>query len=158
MYTVEEFETLYRENLDRVFGYAIRCVGSRGLAEELTSDAFLALFRVREKIDAGRAAPWLLTVVKNLSVDHWRRQAVEQRHLQQIKEPATLPGSGEAELSVEQMLADPALKPEHRTCLLMRYVHGMERPDIAKATGMTENQVKSCLQYGLVILRKSMRQ
>ena len=46
------------------------------------------------------------------------------------------------------------LKPAHRACLILRYAYGMERSEIARATGMTEMQVKSALQYGLQLLRQ----
>jgi DNA-directed RNA polymerase specialized sigma24 family protein len=32
----------------------------------------------------------------------------------------------------------------------------MERDEIVKATGLTANQVKSCLQYGLELLRRQL--
>jgi DNA-directed RNA polymerase specialized sigma24 family protein len=48
----------------------------------------------------------------------------------------------------------PQLKPIHRTCLILRYVYDMERAEIAVRVGLTENQIKSCLQYSLELLRK----
>jgi DNA-directed RNA polymerase specialized sigma24 family protein len=53
------------------------------------------------------------------------------------------------------MLEHPSLKPEHRVCLTLHYVHGMENREITSYTGLTANQVKSCLQYGLKLLRKA---
>lgn len=150
VYSTEEFEALYRQHADAMFRYALRCVSRRDLAEEITSDAFLALYRCREKPEAGRVAPWLFTTVRNLATDQWRRKAVEQRYLNHVQEPVAQPQM----VFSESVLADPALKKEHRACLILRYVHGRERNEIAQLTGLTENQVKSCLQYGLVILRK----
>jgi len=150
VYSTEEFEALYRQHADSMFRYALRCVSRRDLAEEITSDAFLALYRCREKPEAGRVAPWLFTTVRNLATDQWRRKAVEQRYLNTVQEPVAQPQM----VFSESVLADPALKPEHRACLILRYVQGRERNEIAQLTGLTDNQVKSCLQYGLVILRK----
>jgi RNA polymerase sigma-70 factor (ECF subfamily) len=47
------------------------------------------------------------------------------------------------------------LKPIHRTCIVLRFVHGMTRAEIAEATELTETQVKGHLQYGLTLLRKA---
>ena len=49
-----------------------------------------------------------------------------------------------------------ALKPVHRVCLILRYVHGMERGEIARETGLSETQVKGHLQYGRRLLRQQL--
>ena len=51
-------------------------------------------------------------------------------------------------------LRAPELKPVHRACLHLRYVHDLDRADIAKRLGLTEIQVKGHLQYGRELLRK----
>jgi RNA polymerase sigma-70 factor, ECF subfamily len=152
VYTAEEIDSIYREHAPRVFRQALRSAGQREVAEDITSDTFLTLYRAPERLAESRLLPWLLTVARNLAMDHWRRRAVEERHLQTVAEPVAAPDTGE----VESLFADPALKPEHRACLLLRYQHGLERMEIAARLGMTENQVKSALQYGLVILRRSL--
>jgi DNA-directed RNA polymerase specialized sigma24 family protein len=54
------------------------------------------------------------------------------------------------------LLHHESLKPEHRVCLELRYRRGMTRTEIAAHTGLTDNQVKSCLQYGLRLLRAAL--
>jgi DNA-directed RNA polymerase specialized sigma24 family protein len=79
---------------------------------------------------------------------------LEQRHYQRFT-PA--PGESVSPADLESFLIDcRSLKPEHRVCLTLRYLHGMNRSEIATHTGLTENQVKSCLQYGLQLLRKAL--
>jgi DNA-directed RNA polymerase specialized sigma24 family protein len=57
---------------------------------------------------------------------------------------------------LERWMFDSAdLKPVHRTCLVLRYVHEMSRAEIAETTGLSETQVKGHLQYGLTLLRKA---
>ncbi len=53
------------------------------------------------------------------------------------------------------MLECADLKPVHRTCLMLRYVYGMTRAEIADKTGLSETQVKGHLQYGLKLLREA---
>lgn len=144
------FERIYRRHIDAVFRYAVRCAGRREIAEELASEAFLTLYRHIGEIDQGRLPAWLFTVVKNLAMDYWRHKGVEERHSEALRpEPAT------QENKVEKwILEDPSLKPAHRACLILRYIHGMDRLEIVKRTGLTDNQVKSNLQYGLTLLRK----
>ena len=61
------------------------------------------------------------------------------------------------EPSVEVWLREATgLKPVHRACLILRYVHGMTRAEIAGRLGLTDNQVKGHLQYSLTILRRDL--
>lgn len=83
-------------------------------------------------------------------MDYWRRRAIETNHLRQFDHPSKSPQS---ELSCD-LFDSTALKPVHRVCLILRYVHGLERREIAASSGLSENQVKGHLQYALQLLRK----
>ena len=144
------FEELYRQHVQAVFRYAMRVTGRKEQAEDLTSDAFLALYRNLDGIDQTQLPAWLLTVVRNRARDLWRHQAVEQRYAEQFPEPTSVePGPME-----HWILESPELTPVQRTCLMMRYGYGMTRAEIAAKTGLRETQVKGHLQYALVVLRK----
>ncbi len=144
---------MYSRHVAAVYRYAVRCVGRPEIAEELVGDAFLTLHKAFDSIDQGLLPGWLLTVVRNRSVDFWRRQAVERRWLaDRPPEPVTKTAP-----SVEDWLdAAPALKPIHRACLVLRYVHGCERREIASRLGLSETQVKGHLQYARQLLRKEL--
>ncbi|MBL8177589.1 MAG: RNA polymerase sigma factor [Bryobacterales bacterium] len=146
---LKEFEQVYREEVDHVFRYAMGCTGRREVAEEIASETFLALYRNFPGVDASWRKAWLLRVAKNLAVNHWRKRQRER----ELPEHTDLPGVSGIPESAESILDHEALKPAHRACLILRYVHGMEREEIVAATGMSLNQVKSCLQYGLKLLR-----
>ena len=149
---MERFEETYRRRFGAVFRFAIHCVGKRELAEDLTSEAFLELYRNWDKIDQRRLPGWLIAVVKNRAVDHWRRASREELYGEAPVEART-----EFDLRLGIFLEEnEALKPPHRACLILRYVHGMSREEIAQRLGMTGNQVKSYLQYGLQLLREEL--
>jgi RNA polymerase sigma-70 factor (ECF subfamily) len=144
------FEELYRAHVRAVFRFALSVAGTRETAEDLTSDAFLALYRNLDAIDQAQLPAWLLTVVRNRARDLWRRQSVEQRYAgAALNEPAVRSSGAE-----RWILETADLKPVHRACLILRYVHGMTRAEIASRTGLTESQVKGHLQYALTLLRK----
>lgn len=148
---MKEFEELYHQHAGAVFRFALRCVSRRDLAEDLTSEAFLALYRNLDQIDTSLLPSWLFTVVRNRARDHWRRQAVEQRYAEQPVDPPV----AEPPALERWLLESGDLKPVHRACLMLRYVHGMTRAEIAAKTGLSETQVKGHLQYGLELLRKA---
>jgi RNA polymerase sigma-70 factor (ECF subfamily) len=148
------FEELYRKHVHAVFRFAMSVVGQRETAEDLTSEAFLALHRNLDAIDQALLPGWLLTVVRNRARDLWRRKAVEDRFLERLAE--TTAPAVEPLLPLEHWILDsPELRPIHRTCLILRYVHDMTRAEIAAKTGLSETQVKGHLQYGLALLRKT---
>jgi RNA polymerase sigma-70 factor, ECF subfamily len=150
VYTLGAFEDLYRQHLQAVFRYAMRVAGRTDAAEDLTSEAFLALYRNLDGIDQAQLPAWLLTVVRNRARDLWRRRAVEQRYAEQFPESAAVDPD-----PMEQRILDcPELTPVQRSCLMLRYGYGMTRAEIAAKTGLRETQVKGHLQYALVVLRK----
>jgi len=144
------FDDIYRRHVDAVFRFAVRCVGRRDVAEDITSEVFLELHRNFESLDADRLPAWLFTVARNRARDYWRRQMLEQRFLTEAVKTAP---TTEAPASEGSLFASPALKPVHRVCLVLRYVHGMARSEIAAHTGMSETQVKGHLQYARQLLR-----
>src|SRR5438045_4413456 len=73
---------IYRVALPQVYGYLLPRCGSAALAEDLTSETFLAA--VDASRQGGRAevsTAWLVGVARHKLVDHWRRLEREQRSL-----------------------------------------------------------------------------
>jgi len=149
---MDGFEQSYRRHFGAVFRFAVHCVGRRELAEDLTSEAFLELYRSWATIDPSQLPGWLITVVKNRAVDHWRRASREELYTDPPAQAHT-----DFDLRFEGFLEDnKALKPTHRACLILRYVHGMSREEIAQKLSLTGNQVKGYLQYALQLLREEL--
>ena len=144
-----DFDDAYAKHADAVFRYALRLVARRDVAEDIVSDTFLTLHRNRDSIDFSQLPGWLFAVARNKALDYWRRSKVEQRYL------STLPP---AETSwtppLEMWLAETkTLKPVHRACLILRYVHDLTREEIGRRLGLSETQVKGHLQYARTLLR-----
>jgi RNA polymerase sigma-70 factor (ECF subfamily) len=58
----------------RVFGLAVTMVGDPAVAEEIAQEAFTRAWRHAAAYDArrGRVATWLLSITRNLAIDHLR--------------------------------------------------------------------------------------
>ena len=149
-----EFDEIYAAHAAAVFRYALKCVGRRDVAEDIVSEVFLALHRNMSAVDVSQLPGWLFAVAKHRAVDYWRHAQVEHRYLE------TLPGAEPTwEPTLESWLRESkALKPVHRACLILRYVHEMDRAEIARRLGLTPTQVKGHLQYALTILRRELQQ
>ena len=108
------FEDLYRRHVQAVFRFALSVTGDRATAEDVTSEAFLALYRNLDSIDESLLPGWLLTVARNRARDLWRRRAVEQRYLEQLADaPVAQPAVLETwMLECERSEADPSHVPD----------------------------------------------
>jgi RNA polymerase sigma-70 factor (ECF subfamily) len=147
------FEAAYNEHFQSVFRFALRHTGRRHWAEDITSDTFLALYRNRQNVEEAQLPAWLFTVARNRAIDYWRQRSKEEA-FEGANERLS---QGSADWSsFQELLGHRSLKPVHRVCLVMRFVHGMSREEIARETGLKESQVKGHLQYALKLLRKSM--
>jgi len=149
-----QFEEIYRQHAPAVFRFALSVTRRKDIAEDLTSDAFLLLYRHQASIDATQLPAWLITVVRNRARDLWRHRIVEERYVQsaQADEAAAVVEPP----PLENWILDSAdLKPVHRACVMLRYVYGMTRPEVAARMGLSETQVKGHLQYALKLLRKA---
>jgi len=150
-----KFGEIYRLHGPAVFRVCLRLVSQRAIAEDLTSEVFLALQQAWEKVTDEMIPAWLFTVAKRRAADYWRHRYVEERWEQGYREERLW---SEPEHSLPEILAAcPSLKPIHRICLTLRFEQGMSREEIARHTGLTELQVKGYLQYSLELLRQALR-
>jgi RNA polymerase sigma-70 factor, ECF subfamily len=69
---------LYDEALPTVFGYLLSRCGAVGLAEDLTSETFLAAVAAVRRGGAPVSVPWLIGVARHKLVDHWRAKTREE--------------------------------------------------------------------------------
>jgi RNA polymerase sigma-70 factor, ECF subfamily len=140
---------LYDRALPQVYGYLVRRCGSEALAEDLTSETFLAA------VDACRrgtvpdlTVAWLVGVARHKLVDHWRRQAAEERRLEAV---ASLPVEAPqlvdaAELDERRALAVlGSLGPHHRAALTLRYLDGLSVPRVAAELDRTVHATEALL-------------
>jgi len=68
---------IYRLALPRVYGYLLPRCGSAVLAEDLTSETFLAAVDASRQGGRNEASTaWLVDVARHKLVDHWRRTSL----------------------------------------------------------------------------------
>src|SRR5262249_39333622 len=73
----DAFEVLYRRYVRSFFGLALRRLRDRAQAEDVTQEAFTAVWRSAESYrpERGSAGGWLYTVARNAIVDRMRRNS-----------------------------------------------------------------------------------
>lgn len=132
---------LYDDALPDVYGYlAARC-GSAALAEDLTSETFLAAVdAVRRGTVPELSVAWLIGVARNKLVDHWRRREREERTLRAVEAPPADASVDEWDVNLDAMVAQEALAglgAHHRSALTLRYLDGLPVREVAGHLGRT---------------------
>jgi len=150
---MRDFDQIYREFAPSVYRVSLKYVGRPEIAEEITSEVFLALYQSLDSLDASALPQWLFTVAKRRAVDYWRRYSRELPLDENIHDTEVLPSADDREL-VLQLCGN--MKPVHRMCVLLRYFYGLSRTEIAEAVGLDEMQVKGNLQYALKLLKSAL--
>ncbi len=140
---------LYDRALPQVYGYLVRRCGSDAVAEDLTSETFMAAVAACRRGEAPRlSVGWLVSVARNKLVDHWRRQAAEERRLEAVAvlEPDGPLGVDPSEMSERRALAVLAgLGPHHRAALTLRYLDNLGVPQVAAELGRTVHATEALL-------------
>ena len=148
------FDDLYKTYAGPVYRVCLRAVSRREVAEELTSEVFLALHQSWTKLSPEQLPAWLFTVAKRRAADYWRHHYVEESWVSAQVEEINCP---QFEYPLADLLARcTALKPIHRVCITLRFSQGMSRAEIAQQLNLSELQVKGHLQYALQLLRQQM--
>jgi RNA polymerase sigma-70 factor (ECF subfamily) len=157
------FEALYDRHRVVAFSLAYRLLNSRDQAEDVTQEAFLGLWR-----DAGRYEPelgsvrtWLMTIVRNRSLDAVRRRSARDRkHAAAAELPADLSAadvtSAEAYARDEGRTIRAALSElpdDQRRVVELAFFGGWTQTEIADMLGMPLGTVKSRIRLGLIKLR-----
>jgi RNA polymerase sigma-70 factor (ECF subfamily) len=158
---------LYAEHLDTARALACRLLYDPTEAEDVVHDVFLTLFRRPECFDPerGTGRAWLLTVVRNRSLDHLRRRChVTKKDITEVEDRLVDPQCADvleemataARSEVLWQLVDGL--PACQADLIRRaFISGQTHQEIADATGLPLGTVKSRIRLGLDKLRVAMQ-
>lgn len=164
----QAFAALFKHFAPRVKGYLVRAGCTPELAEELTQETMVSLWRRAARFDPARAAlsTWLFTIARNLRIDHHRRGAVgahghadggdpwdpDLQAADTALPPEELVAAAQRERRVQRALAElPA--PQ---ALVLRLSFFEEHPHarIAQELGLPLGTVKSRIRLAVTQLRR----
>jgi RNA polymerase sigma-70 factor, ECF subfamily len=160
--SVESFETLYRENVGRVYALCLRLSGDAARAEELTQDVFV---RAWEKLDSfrGEAAfsTWLHRLAVNVVLGN--RRAEGRLHARILfaedltvhERPERTTPAEVAKMDLEAAMS--SLPDATRTVFVMHEVEGYTHEEIARLTGRAEGTCKALLHRARKLLRERLK-
>lgn len=160
------FATLFRYFAPRIKGYLVRSGCAEALAEELTQETMVAIWRRAASFDPSRArlSTWIFTIARNLRIDHLRRGGrsvpvvegegwdADQQPADQALAPDQQALAAQREVNVRQALA--ALPPDQVQVLMLSYFEDQPHARIADQLGIPLGTVKSRIRLAVAQLRR----
>lgn len=139
--------TIYDRALPQVFGYLRARVGAETVAEDLTSETFLAAVQAIERDAVPQmTVAWLIGVARHKLVDHWRRQEREERGLRLLPDESVEIDDLDARFERARTRAVlDGLGAHHRAALTLRYLDGLSVPEVADHLDRTVHATEALL-------------
>jgi RNA polymerase sigma-70 factor (ECF subfamily) len=176
---VEGREAAYRELIRRyerpVFSLILRMVRDRQLAEDLSQETFIkALNAIATYRPEFKFSSWIFKIANNAAIDQLRRRSVQTLSLDGAPN-ATTPDEIEATVlqvgdrsenalaaiearelgsSIERAIGQ--LRPEYRSCILLRHVEGLAYEEIAQLLDLPLGTVKTYIHRARHELRDAL--
>ncbi|HEX9892416.1 MAG TPA: sigma-70 family RNA polymerase sigma factor [Gemmatimonadales bacterium] len=159
-------EAAHRELVRRyerpVFSLIYRMVRDREIAEDLSQETFIKVLNaIASYRPEFKFSSWVFKIANNTAIDHLRRKELDTLSLEGSPHAAT-PEAIEAtalqlgtersspldhvaarELGGEIEAAINRLRPEYRSCILLRHVEGRAYEEIAEILGLPLGTVKT---------------
>ena len=172
-------EAAYRELVRRyerpLFSLLYRMVRDRELAEDLAQETFVkALNAIESYRPEFKFSSWIFKIANNAAIDHLRRRELDTLSLEGSPHAET-PEAVEAtalqigdrqespldevearELGGEIEAAIAKLRPEYRSCILLRHVEGRAYEEIAEILGLPLGTVKTYIHRARNELRREL--
>lgn len=162
---VDAFEHLHRAHSRRVYAICLRMTRNPSLAEDLTQEAFLQVFRKIQTFRGTSAfSTWLYRVAFNTVLMKIRKKRLNEMSLETCEteddsRAIAQRGATDARVagSVERLTLDKALRKlprGYKRVLLLHDVFGYEHHEIAKAFGCSDGTSKSQLHKARKCMRR----
>lgn len=154
-----DWDEVYAEQLPKVLNFFRYRLDDEADAEDLTARTFEKAWRARHRYrrDLAGFSTWLLSIARNVAVDHLRaRKRYEPLDAAaDVASPAGTPEQHAVRQSDAQRLAAllATLDPRQRELIAMKYGADMTNRAIARATGLSESNVGTILHRAVESLR-----
>jgi len=156
----DALDQLYQHYAGRIYGFGLRQLGDRQLAEELVQETFVRLWRSAGSFDPGRGTvtAFVFTMARRIAIDLWRRPSSRPFE----PEPADTAAPGDESdavltaVAVNEAMA--TLSPQHREVLELSYRGDLKQADIAEVLGIPLGTVKTRSYYALRALKLALQE
>jgi RNA polymerase sigma-70 factor (ECF subfamily) len=163
----DAFAVLYDRHGGAVYSLAHRIVGDPAVAEDVTQEAFISIWRSGGRFDAARGSvrSWMLGIVRNRAIDALRRHASPAPKLNLDDDALLEAQEGAEHTEAEAIRRDTAsrvrgvigeLPAEQSEVIGLAYFGGFTHTEIAEMLGMPLGTVKGRMRLGLERIRATL--
>jgi RNA polymerase sigma-70 factor (ECF subfamily) len=163
----DAFEVFYDRHGGAAYSLAHRIVGDRGMAEDVTQEAFLSIWRSRARYDPARGSvrAWALGIVRNRAIDALRRSARPVPKLDSDDELALEAQPASERTEAEAIRRETAgrlrqalglLPREQSQVIELAYFGGFSHSEIAAMLGAPLGTIKGRMRLGLEKIRATL--
>jgi RNA polymerase sigma-70 factor (ECF subfamily) len=159
----DAFEVVLERHADAAFSLAYRMCGKRSVAEDVTQESFLALWRSGGRYDhpRGSVRTWILSIVHNRAIDALRRSGAHERWRASddgIEDRLEAPDRTDIQAldmaaSAEIHVVLGKLPVEQRRVIELAFFDGLTHTEIASMLNAPVGTVKGRMRLGLQKLR-----
>ena len=154
-----DWDAVYTEQLPRVYNFFRYRFGNEALAEDLTSRTFEKAWsaRARYRRDLAGFATWLISIARNVAVDHLRAQRphVPLEAAENVPAKDTPHDEAARYSDIERLVGLVAKLPQREQELLaLKYGAEATNRAIAELTGLSESNVGTILHRVVQTLRR----
>ena len=170
----QAWQLLVQSQHRRVYAICYRFTGSPADAEDLTQEVFLKVYRNLEQFDLERGSfqTWLISLTRNLLVDHFRRSRQERSTSsldvgwegpegpatisERLQDPRRGPQEHAMDRELQQRVQQALLhvSPELREAVVLRDLNDLDYKEIAAVLCVPEGTVKSRISRGRMELAR----
>jgi RNA polymerase sigma-70 factor (ECF subfamily) len=149
---------IYDRAVPVVYGYLLSRCGVVALAEDLTAETLLAAASAARRDDPpSMSTAWLVGVARHKLVDHWRRQAREERNLRVVADEQ-IESTDPWDVLLNGMRARATLDglaAHHRAALTLRYLDDLPVPEVAALLARTVHATEALLVRARAAFRRA---
>jgi RNA polymerase sigma-70 factor (ECF subfamily) len=149
----------YAAHGGELFGFALRSLGDRGMAEEAVQETFVRAWRAGDRFDPelGSLRTWLFAILRNVVIDLGRARSARREVLDEAPEGVDEPLE-QALLAWQVEEALRRIGESHRRVIVETYFRGRPYAELAAELGVPEGTIKSRVYYGLRALRNALEE
>lgn len=153
------FHEIYRKTFRSIYAVVRSVVNDEAIAEDVTQEVYATIWRRASSFKSQKGNPlaWMTAIARNRAIDQLRAQRSRSFVSYTDELPDMAAEGASADLSADAQVIRKVLddlRPEFRDALLLTYVQGYSRSELAEKLNVPEGTAKSWVRRGLAAVKE----
>jgi RNA polymerase sigma-70 factor, ECF subfamily len=157
------FQKVYEEYSDKVYGYLLLLTGKKEVAEDLTQETFLKVYKHYDQFNGdSQMFTWLVKIARNVAIDYLRRGNRLRffsldKYVVQSCQPSPVEIIVKGEKTTLLYKTIKSLKLSYQEVLILRKIKEFSIKETAMILGWSESKVKITTSRAMAALKKELK-